>query len=204
MTTSIQAIVFDFGGVLIEWDPRNLYRRYFPNQPQAMEQFLSEIHFSEWNARLDKGLPFKQGVAELSAQFPQHAQLIRAFHEQWTDATGGPIAGTIEILRKLKRAGWPVYGLSNWSSETFPITRTQYDFFDLLDGIVISGDVKLIKPDPAIFQTLLNKIGHKAEECVFIDDHLPNVKAAQALGFIAIQFQSPEQLERELHQLGIL
>ncbi len=169
-----------------------------------MEQFLSEIHFSEWNARLDKGLPFKQGVAELSAQFPQHAQLIRAFHEQWADATGGPIAGTIEILRKLKRAGWPVYGLSNWSAETFPITRAQYDFFDLLDGIVISGDVKLIKPDPAIFQTLLNKIGRRAEECVFIDDHLPNVKTAQALGFIAIQFQSPGQLERELHQLGIL
>ncbi len=204
MTTSIQAIVFDFGGVLIEWDPRNLYRRYFPNQPQAMEQFLAEIHFPEWNTRLDKGLPFKQGVAELSAQFPQYAELIRAFHEHWPEATGSPITGTIEILRKLKQLEWPVYGLSNWSAETFPITRAQYDFFDLLDGFIISGDVKLTKPDPAIFQALLNKIGRKAEECVYIDDHLPNIKTAQALGFIAIQFQSPAQLERELHELGIL
>lgn len=204
MTTSIQAVIFDFGGVLIQWDARNLYRRYFPNQPQAMEKFLADVRFSEWNTKLDGGLPFKQGVTELSAQFPQYANLIQAFQEHWEESIGEPIAGTIEILRKLKQAGWPVYGLSNWSAETFPITRARHDFFDLLDGFVISGDVKLVKPDPAIFQALLQKIGRKAEECVYIDDHLPNVKTAQALGFIAIQFQSPEQLERELHKLELI
>ncbi len=200
---NITAVIFDFGGVLIEWDPRNLYRRYF-DDAESMEHFLEEIDFMEWNALQDKGRPFAEGVADLTAQFPQHADLIRAYHEHWEESIGEPITPVIEILKRVKAAGWPVYGLSNWSMETFPIIRKQHTFFNLLDGYLLSGEVKLVKPDPAIFQRMLEKIGRKPEECVFIDDNPANVVAARALNIVTIQYQSPEQLERELQQLGIL
>jgi len=200
---NITAVIFDFGGVLIEWDPRNLYRRYF-DDAESMERFLEEIDFMEWNALQDKGRPFAEGVADLTAQFPQHADLIRAYHEHWEESIGEPITPVIEILKRVKAAGWPVYGLSNWSMETFPIIRKQHTFFNLLDGYLLSGEVKLVKPDPAIFQRMLEKIGRKPEECVFIDDNPANVVAARALNIVTIQYRSPEQLERELQQLGIL
>jgi 2-haloacid dehalogenase len=200
---NLTAVIFDFGGVLIEWDPRNLYRRYF-DDTQSMEQFLEEINFMEWNALQDKGRPFAKGVADLTAKFPQHADLIRAYHEHWEESIGEPITPIIEILKRVKAAGWPVYGLSNWSMETFPITRKKHRFFDLLDDYLLSGEVKLVKPDPAIFQHMLDKIGRQPGECVFIDDNPANVTAAQALGIVAIQYESPKQLERELQQLGIL
>ena len=200
---NITAVIFDFGGVLIEWDPRNLYRRYF-DDAESMERFLEEIDFMEWNALQDKGRPFAEGVADLTAQFPQHADLIRAYHEHWEESIGAPITPVIEILKRVKAAGWPVYGLSNWSMETFPIIRKQHTFFNLLDGYLLSGEVKLVKPDPAIFQRMLEKIGRKPEECVFIDDNPANVAAARALNIVTIQYRSPEQLERELQRLGIL
>jgi len=203
MPTPITTLIFDFGGVLIDWNPRNLYRRYF-DQPQAMEQFLAEVNFSEWNLLQDKGRPFTEGVAELSTQFPQYAHLIRAYHEHWEQSIGEPITATIEIVQRLKQAGRSVYGLSNWSSETFPIIRQKYDFFDILDGYLLSGDVNLVKPDPAIYQHLLDKIGRSAQECVFIDDSLINIEAARRLGFACIHYRSPEHLEGELKQLGIL
>jgi len=200
---NITAVIFDFGGVLIEWDPRNLYRRYF-DDAESMEHFLEEIDFMEWNALQDKGRPFAEGVADLTAQFPQYADLIRAYHEHWEESIGEPITPVIEILKRVKAAGWPVYGLSNWSMETFPIIRKQHTFFNLLDGYLLSGEVKLVKPDLAIFQRMLDKIGRKPEECVFIDDNPANVVAARALNIVTIQYRSPEQLERELQQLGIL
>lgn len=203
MSTPITTLIFDFGGVLIEWDPRNLYRRYFDDE-EAMEQFLEEIDFMEWNAHQDKGRSFTEGVTELSAKFPQHAQLIHAYHDHWEESIGEPITATIEIVRRLKAAGWPVYGLSNWSSETFPITRRKHNFFDILDGYLLSGEVNLVKPDPAIFQSLLDKIGRRAQECLFIDDSLANIEAARRLGFVCIHYRSPEQLEGNLKQLGIL
>ena len=203
MSTPITAVIFDFGGVLIEWDPRNLYRRYF-DDAESMEQFLTEIDFMEWNLLQDKGRPFAEGVAELSARFPHRTQLIHAYHEHWEESIGQPIAPVIGILQRIKQAGWPVYGLSNWSMETFPIIRRKHNFFDLLDDYLLSGQVNLVKPDPAIFQQMLDKIGRKPAECVFIDDNPANVQASRALGILTIHYQSPEQLETELQQLGIL
>ncbi len=201
--TPIQAIVFDFGGVLLDWNPRHLYRRYF-DDPRRMEEFLAEIHFSEWNHEQDKGRPFAEGVAELSARFPQHARLIRLYHERWEESVAGPIPGSIKILQQLKAAGHHLYGLSNWSAETFAIARSKYDVFDLLDGYVISGDVGLAKPDAAIFHYLAEKVGCQPAECLFIDDHEPNIDAALAVGYQAILFRSPEQLAADLRQLGLL
>lgn len=200
--SDITTIVFDFGGVLIQWDPRNLYRRFFASSGE-MERFLAEVKFAEWNSMQDRGRPFVEGVAELAARFPQHEYLIRAYHEHWEESVGEPILGTIEILRKLKALHYPVYGLSNWSGETFPLIRARHRFFELLDDYLISGNARVTKPDPAIFGMLLDKIARKAEECIFIDDSLANVEAARALGFVCIHFRSPAQLEERLWQLRI-
>lgn len=204
MTTHIKAIIFDFGNVLLEWNPRFIYKRFFPDDPEGMERFLEEVDFMEWNALQDKGRPFAEGVAILSQQFPQYSHLIQAYHDHWIDSVGKPILGTINILKDLKKAGYPVYGLSNWSAETFPHMLEKYDFFHLLDGFVISGDVGHVKPGPEIFQILLDKIGRPASECLFIDDALSNIEQAQKQGFATILFQSPEQLTTTLRELHIL
>jgi len=202
IASRIQTIIFDFGGVLLDWNPHNLYRRFF-DEPHRIDQFLSEIHFPEWNLQQDKGRPFADGVAELSARFPQHAHLIRAYHEHWEDSITGPIPGSVEILRGLKAAGYSIYGLSNWSAETFPIAYRKYDFFKLLDGYTISGEVRLAKPDPAIYNLVLKKIGRSAQECLLIDDSSENIEVAKGLGFETILFHSPEQLGVELRKLGL-
>lgn len=204
MNPDIKAIVFDFGGVLLDWDPRYLYRRYFPDQPQAMDQFLAEVNFYEWNAKQDQGRPFTEGIAELSKQFPQHSQLIQTYYDHWEESISGPIQGSIEILHQLKQKGYPLYGLSNWSAETYPRALRKYSFFNLFEDVVLSGAVKLNKPDPAIFKLLLNKIGYHAPECLLIDDSMANIASAKELGFVTIHFKSPEELQTELQRLNLL
>ncbi|HSL42754.1 MAG TPA: HAD family phosphatase [Anaerolineales bacterium] len=200
----IKTIVFDFGNVLLEWNPRYLYKRFFPNDPEGMERFLEEVSFMEWNLLQDKGRPFTEGVAVLSKEFPHYSHLIQAYHDYWVESLGESLSGTVEIMKRLKQAGYPLYGLSNWSAETFPQARKKHDFFDLLDDYVISGAVGHVKPHPEIFQILLDKIGRPANECLFIDDALPNIEQAQKLGFETILFESPQQLESNLRELNIL
>jgi 2-haloacid dehalogenase len=204
MTSTIQAIIFDFGNVLLEWNPRYIYQRFFPNDPEGIERFLQEVNFMEWNLLQDKGRPFTEGVASLSKDFPQYSHLIQAFHDHWVESLGDSIDGTIEIMKELKQAGYPLYGLSNWSAETFPFARQKHDFFDLLDDMVISGEVGHVKPHPEIFQILLDRIGRTAEECLFIDDSLVNIEQAQKMRFATVHFQSPEQLRDALHELEII
>ena len=204
MTSHIKVIIFDFGNVLLEWNPRYVYQKYFPNDPEGMEHFFKEVDFMNWNAQQDKGRTFAEGVAVLSEKFPHYSQLIQAYHDNWIDSIGNSYAGTVKIMKQLKQAGYPIYGLSNWSAETFPYAREKYDFFDLLDDMVISGEVGHIKPDPEIFQILLEKIRRPAQECLFIDDSLSNINQAQKIGFMTIHFQSPEQLAISLHELKIL
>jgi len=203
MISPIKAIIFDFGNVLIEWDPRFVYQRFFPNNPDGMERFLREVNFTDWNLQQDKGRPFVEGVAVLSQQFPHYSHLIQAYHAHWIDSVGEPVAGTVHILKQLKRAGYPIYGLSNFSAETFPYIREKHNFFDLLDDMVISGEVGYVKPQPEIYQILLDKIRRPAAECLFIDDALPNISQAQRMGFTVVHFQSPEQLEASLRDLRI-
>lgn len=203
MSQTIKAIIFDFGNVLLEWNPRLVYRRFFQSE-EEMEKFLHDVDFTDWNLQQDKGRPFAEGVSELSKQFPQYAELIQAYHDNWIHSIGNSLTGTIEIMKRLKKAGYQLYGLSNWSAETFPMARRKYDFFNLLDDIVISGEVGAIKPEPAIFEIMLKRIGRPASECLFIDDALANIEAARAMGFATVHFQSPEQLENELHLLELL
>jgi 2-haloacid dehalogenase len=181
-----------------------VYRRYFQNDEAAMEHFFHEVGFMDWNAQQDKGRTFAEGVAVLSSQFPHYSDLIQAYHDHWKDSIGDSYRGTIDLLERLKKAGYRLYGLSNWSAETFPYAREKYDFFHLFDDIVISGEVGSIKPEPKIFEIMLAKIGRPAAECLFIDDSLANIEQAQKMGIVTIHFESPEQLQQELHRLGLL
>lgn len=199
----IRAIVFDFGGVLVDWNPWYLYRDYFKDET-AMHAFLNEIEFAEWNHEQDRGRPFAEAVVLHSEKYPQYADLIRAYDERWADSIGGEIGATVEILQALKRRGYPLYGLSNWSAEKFVLVRERFPFFDLFDTIVLSGEVKLAKPDPRIFELLLEQTHSRAEECLFIDDAEKNIKVAQTLGWQTIHYRSPEQLADELVRLGLL
>lgn len=204
MTSPIKAIIFDFGNVLIEWNPRYIYKHYFPDDPEGMERFLREVNFADWNLQQDKGRPFVEGTALLSQQFPHYSHLIQAYHDRWIDSIGEPVTGTVNILQQLKQVGYPLYGLSNFSAETFPYIREKHNFFDLLDDMVISGEVGHVKPEPEIYQIMLDKIGRPARECLFIDDALANIHQAQKMGFAVVHFRAPEQLEATLRDLEIL
>jgi len=197
-------IVFDFGGVLMDWNPRYLYSRYFDGDSHAMEDFLAEIHFSEWNTEQDRGRPFAEGVALLTAQYPQHAELILAFDEHWEETVGGAILPVVDMAQRLKAAGYRLHGLSNWSEEKFRQVRQKFAFFNLFDSILVSGEVKLAKPDPRIYQVFLQRIGQPAADCLFIDDSAANIAAARKLGFGTILFESADQLEQELAVRGLL
>ena len=200
----IRAVVFDFGGVLLDWNPRHLYRKLFGGDEAAMESFLAEIGFTDWNLAFDRGHPFSVGILELAARFPGYAGLIRAFDERWEETIAGPMADTVALLPRLKAAGYQLCGLSNWSAEKFALARTRYGFFDLLDTILVSGEVQALKPEPRIYGCLLERAGRTAGECVFIDDSEANVAAARELGFSAIRFESARQLARQLAELGLL
>jgi 2-haloacid dehalogenase len=199
----IQAIVFDLGGVLLDWDPRYLYQSYF-EKPQEMEEFLSEIDFASWNSQQDQGRRFAEGVADLSARFPHRAALIRAYHRNWERSISGPIIGTVNLLRALKAAGYPLYALSNWSAETFPLAYQKYQFLHLFNDVLISGAVRLVKPDPRIFRLILSKVGLPAKNCLLIDDSPENIAVASKLGFRVAQFSTAEALEKLLRELELL
>jgi len=203
LLTDRLAIIFDFGGVLFDWNPHYLYLKLFGGDPQAVDNFLSEIHFAEWNLRQDQGRPFSIAVADHCARFPQYCELIRAYDALWEESLGGPIGGSVEILQSLREAGYPLYALSNWSAEKFALIRRRYDFLDWFKTIIISGSVGMVKPDPQIFDLTFNQIGYPASECLVIDDSEQNIRVAQDLGCLTIHFRSPLQLKTELQRLGI-
>jgi 2-haloacid dehalogenase len=196
-------IVFDFGGVLFDWDPRYVYLQRFNGDRQAVDRFLEEIQFDLWNLRQDQGRPFAEAVEEHCARFPQYCDLIRAYDDHWELSIRGPVSGTVEILKSIWRAGYPLHALSNWSVEKFALIRPRYAFLDWFETILISGSVGIAKPDPQIFRLLFERIERAAEECLLIDDSLRNVETAQQLGCQTIHFKSPTQLKMELARMGI-
>jgi len=202
--TQRRVVVFDIGGVLLDWDPRFLYRKLFTEDERAMEAFLSDVCTVEWNERQDAGRPFAEAHAELVPRHPDKAHLIEAFGNRFDEMIAGPIEGAVEILADLKRAGVPRYALTNWSAETFPPAQARFEFLAWFDGIVVSGEEGMIKPDPRIFRVLLERYRIRADEAVFVDDNPANAAAAEALGIHGIHFQSPELLRRELEALGLL
>jgi len=201
---SIQAIIFDFGGVLIDWDPRYLYRKLFIDNPQGMERFLEEIGFLDWNLQQDAGRPFAEAVEKHCQLHPEYCELIRAYDERWEESLGGAIQPSIAILKALKETEIELYGLSNWSAEKFQLVRCQYEFLNWFKAIVISGQVKIVKPDLRIFELMLETIGRPASECLLVDDSAANIAAARRVGIKTIHFQSPDLLRSELVDMGLL
>ena len=199
----VKAVVFDLGGVLIDWDPRYLYRKLLDDEA-AVEEFLATVCTPEWNAEQDRGRPFAEGVAELVERHPVHAAAITAYHERWPEMLGGAVGGTVEVLAELRAAGVPVYALTNWSAETFGIARERFEFLEWFDGVLVSGEERMIKPDPAIFRLLLDRFGLDPGATFYVDDSPANVAAADRLGFDAVRFTSPAQLRRDLEARGLL
>jgi 2-haloacid dehalogenase len=199
----VKAVVFDLGGVLIDWDPRYLYRKLLADEA-AVEEFLATVCTPEWNAEQDRGRPFAEGVAELVERHPAHAAAIAAYAERWEEMLGGEIRGTVELLAELRAAGTPLYALTNWSAETFAIARERFGFLSWFDGVLVSGEERIIKPDPAIFRLLLERFGLAPEATFYIDDSAANVEAARRLGLDAVRFTGPGQLRRELAARRVL
>lgn len=199
----IKNIIFDFGGVLIDWNPRYLYRKVF-SEEEEMEEFLTVVCNGEWNEKQDGGRLFSEGIRELTQEHPDKSDKIALYFDRWDEMIGGAIEGTPEILYRLKSLGYALYGLTNWSGETFHRTRKMFAFLDELDGIVVSGDEKMLKPDPAIFRLLTRRYGISPEESLFIDDNQANIEAARKLGFHVIRFESSRQLSETLASKGLL
>jgi 2-haloacid dehalogenase len=203
MLASTKAAVFDLGGVLIDWDPRYLYRKLLADEA-AVEEFLATVCTPGWNAEQDRGRPFAEGVAELVERHPAHAAAITAYHERWPEMLAGDIPGTVELLAELRETGMPLYALTNWSAETFVVARERFGFLDWFDGVLVSGEERLIKPDPAFFRLLLDRFGLDPGATVFVDDSEANVAAARELGIDVVRFTGHDQLRRELAARGLL
>ena len=197
------ALVFDFGGVLVDWNPRHLYRKVFSGDEDAMERFLEEIRFFEWNQKQDAGRPFSEAVADLCQAFPHYCELIRLYDQRYEESITGPIWPTVAILQSLKSSGYLLYGLSNWPEEKYKLVRPRYAFFDWFDDIVISGEVKIAKPDEGIFTLLLERIHREPCQCLYIDDSIANIEVARGIGFKTIHYLSAEQLRDALAGCGI-
>lgn len=196
-------IVFDIGAVLLEWNPRHLYRKLIADEA-AMETFLAEVCTHDWNLSMDGGVPFPEAIAAKVAEFPHHEDLIRAFDERWEEMVPHVIDGTVEILKGLKDRGDKVYAITNFSAEKFAVALEKYSFLGWFDGVIVSAHEKLLKPDARIYQLLESRFGLTLADCIFIDDNPDNVVGARAVGMRAIRFESPEQARRELVEMGAL
>lgn len=195
--------IFDIGNVLLHWDPRLLYRTMF-SDPAQMEWFLMEVCSPGFNRELDLGRPFADAIAELTARFPDYAREILAYDERWLETTRGPIAGSVAILEELRQNRIPNYAITNFSAEKFALARKSFGFLDQFDGIVVSGEEGLLKPEPEIYRLLLDRYGLAAGDCLFIDDVADNVEGARAIGMQAYQFESAAALRAELSRHGLL
>jgi 2-haloacid dehalogenase len=203
VTDMIDTVVFDLGGVLIDWNPRYLYRQLFDDEA-AMERFLAEVCNGPWNEQQDAGRPWHEATAILRAQHPQQAALIDAYRLRWEETLGDAIADTVTLLGELKARGVRLLALTNWSHETFPVALRRFPFLAWFEGIVVSGEERLIKPDPAIFLRLLQRYEVDPQRTLFIDDAPRNVAAAEALGMRGWLFRDPAGLRMELAGLGLL
>jgi 2-haloacid dehalogenase len=201
----LNTVVFDLGGVLIDWNPRHLFRHLI-SEEERMEYFLREVATPEWNGRQDAGRPLDEATEWLIERHPEWEELIRAYYGRWPEMISGPIEGTLAILKTIyERKSHRLLALTNWSQETFPVARKKFPWLNShFEGILVSGEEKLIKPDPRIYELLIERYGLDPEKAVFIDDNEPNVSGAREVGLHAIHFRSPELLKIELQKLEVL
>ncbi len=202
--SEIETVIFDLGGVLIDWNPRHLYRKIFEEE-QVMEDFLNEVCNSEWNERQDKGRSFSEAVLLKQKEFPEFHDAIAAFHSRWTEMISGPIVGTVELLSEIStKRSIRLYALTNWSAETFPYALANFDFLRIFEGILVSGKEELIKPDPEIYLRLLQRYDIEPSTALFIDDSMKNVLGAKSCGINSFHFTDPVSLRKHLESLKIV
>ena len=199
----VEAVVFDVGGVFLDWDPRHLYRKLFADEAE-MEWFLTEICSPAWHAPHDRGISTTASCAELASRRPQFSELIWAWSTRSEEMIGGVDAGSVEVLRAVRETGMPCYALTNMEAETYPLRRKRFPFLGWFDGTVVSGREGVAKPEPALFTRLLERFGLKARMTLMIDDTMENLEAAGKLGIQTALFLSSRQLRAELEAAGIL
>jgi 2-haloacid dehalogenase len=200
----INSIIFDLGGVLIDWNPSYVFDKIFEDEEQK-KHFFENICTSDWNEKQDAGRSLQEATEELVVRHPEWKDYIEAYYGRWEEMLGDPIHGTVEIFKKLKESDrYKIYALTNWSAELFPIALERYDFLHWFDGRVVSGEEKMRKPFPEFYQLIVDRFQLTPQETLFIDDNLRNVKAAGEIGFHTIVFKTPEQLRADLSQLEIL
>ena len=196
-------VVFDIGNVLVHWDPRALYAKIFTDADQVT-WFLTHVCNHDWNLEQDRGRSFADGVTELTARFPEHAEAIAAYDTRWHETVLGAIDGSVAVLADLEARGTPLYAITNFNQHKFREALERFPFLSTFRDIVVSGDERLLKPDAAIYRVLLERNGLRAEDCVFIDDSEKNVKGAEAVGMRGIHFTTPAALRHELAGMGLL
>ncbi|MFT3936959.1 MAG: HAD family phosphatase [Chitinophagaceae bacterium] len=204
MANSINTIIFDLGGVLLDWNPLYVYNDSYFESQEKRDYFFSKICTGDWNEEQDAGKPISDATQELVTKFPEWESAIRDFYGRWTEMLRGPIPETVEILRKLKLSGkYRLYALTNWQAELFQIALVRHAFLYWFDGRLVSGVEKTRKPFPEFYQLLLTRFNIDASKAIFIDDNLRNVAAGEKMGIKSIHFQSPEQLKATLKELKV-
>lgn len=203
MSDAVDAAVFDLGGVLVDWNPRHLYRKLFADET-AMEAFLTEVCSPDWHGEIDRGRPMADAVAARRREYPEHAAEIDAYEARWPEMFRGAIQGSVDILQELRQMGWPLFAVTNFPGDKFEAFRRSFPFVEVFDDIIVSGQEGTIKPETAIFERLIHRFGLTPQRTVFIDDMPANVDAAERFGFRALRFTDPPALRRELETFGLL
>ena len=200
----INAIIFDLGGVLIDWNPEYVFLEVFNGDREKMKWFFDEICTMDWNENQDAGYPITLATEERVALFPEHEELIRMYYGRWVEMLGERIQGTVDVLKSLvSNDDYKVVALTNWSHETFPIALQRFEFLHWFEGIVVSGEEKTRKPFPEIYERTLERFNIDANQSIFIDDNLRNVEASNSLGINGIHFKNPETLINQLKEFNI-
>jgi 2-haloacid dehalogenase len=200
----MDAVLFDLGKVLLDWNPRYYYERFFAGDAAALAHFLDEVVAPAWIVEMDRGLPIAEAIGARQRLYPQHAELIGRWREGWPEMLRGEISGTVEILEELASRGRRLYALTNFSHETWPVARARFDFLERFEHVVVSGEVGLVKPDPRIYRLAIERCRLQPARTVFVDDVPANVEGARAEGLLAVHFTTPERLRADLVKLGAL
>lgn len=190
-------IIFDFGNVLVKWEPERVYGEYFGDEAKTW-WFLRHVTDNDWRLRIDAGESQDVCIAELQSKFPEYSEAIAIYRDRWREMLTGEMPGMRQLLHELQAANYHLYGLTNWSMETFPEAREHFGILQMIDRYVVSGAEGLVKPDHQLFQVLLDRYGLKATDCTFVDDNAVNVEAARELGMTGIVFSNAENLRKEL------
>ncbi len=202
--SKINTIIFDLGGVLINWDPKNLYRKIFDSE-EKIDWFLDNICTMDWNEQQDAGRPIAEANEILISKYPEHTAEIKAYYDRWTEMLGGANKGTVEILKAFdQNPDYEIYALTNWSAETFPFALERFEFLQWFKGVLVSGDEGIKKPSKEIYELIISRYNLDPTKSIFIDDSLRNIKASIEAGIPSIHFTTPEKLVLDLKDLGIV